>query len=134
MKKLALIFCICGLVFGDGSALNSSNSQGSSSVPKITNIDLGGNLSKDSGCEADLPNDVFSGGVKICAIDENETDANSTMDGNFTANLDANLTVIEDNASGISQNLQTESSEEYLHKSNSGVIQIKDGGVKLPFD
>ena len=122
MKKLALIFCICGLVFGDGSALNSSNSQGSSSVPKITNIDLGGALNKDSGCGADLPNDVFSGGVKICAVDEKEIDINATNEGNFTANL-------ENNAITISQN-----ESEILHKSNSGVTQGKHGGVKLPFD
>ena len=122
MKKLALIFCICGLVFGDGSALNSSNSQGSSSVPKITNIDLGGALNKDSGCGADLPNDVFSGGVKICAVDEKEIDINATNEGNFTANL-------ENNAITISQN-----ESEILHKSNSGVTQGKNGGVKLPFD
>ena len=123
MKKLALIFCICGLVFGAGSALNSSNSQ-SSAVPKITSIDLGGNLSKDSGCGADLPNDVFSGGVKICAVDENETDTNATSEGNFTANL-------ENNATEVSQNTNE---SEILHKSNSGVIQGKNGGVKLPFD
>ena len=122
MKKLALIFCICGLVFGDGSALNSSNSQGSSSVPKITNIDLGGALNKDSGCGADLPNDVFSGGVKICAVDEKEIDINATNEGNFTANL-------ENNAITISQN-----ESEILHKSNSGVTQGKNGGVKLPFE
>ncbi|MBR4141048.1 MAG: hypothetical protein IKR42_04645 [Campylobacter sp.] len=124
MKKLALIFCICGLVFGAGSALNSSNSQSSSAVPKITSIDLGGNLSKDSGCEADLPNDVFSGGVKICAVDENETDTNATSEGNFTANL-------ENNATEVSQNTNE---REFLHKSNSGVTQGKNGGVKLPFD
>lgn len=123
MKKLALIFCVCGLVFGAGSALNSSNSQ-SSAVPKITSIDLGGNLSKDSGCGADLPNDVFSGGVKICAVDENETDTNATSEGNFTANL-------ENNATEVSQNTNE---SEILHKSNSGVIQGKNGGVKLPFD
>ena len=124
MKKLALIFCICGLVFGAGNALNSSNSQSSSAVPKITSIDLGGNLSKDSGCEADLPNDVFSGGVKICAVDENETDTNATSEGNFTANL-------ENNATEVSQNTNE---REFLHKSNSGVTQGKNGGVKLPFD
>ncbi|MBQ9291914.1 MAG: hypothetical protein IJ211_01440 [Campylobacter sp.] len=123
MKKLALIFCVCGLVFGAGSALNSSNSQ-SSAVPKITSIDLGGNLSKDSGCEADLPNDVFSGGVKICAVDKNETDTNATSEGNFTANL-------ENNATEVSQNTNE---NEILHKSNSGVTQGKNGGVKLPFD
>lgn len=123
MKKLALIFCVCGLVFGVDGALNSSNSQ-SSAVPKITSIDLGGNLSKDSGCGADLPNDVFSGGVKICAVDENETDTNTTSEGNFTANL-------ENNATEVSQNTNE---REFLHKSNSGVIQGKNGGVKLPFD
>lgn len=123
MKKIALIFCVCGLVFGAGSALNSSNSQ-SSAVLKITSIDLGGNLSKDSGCGADLPNDVFSGGVKICAVDENETDTNATSEGNFTVNL-------ENNATEVSQNTNE---SEILHKSNSGVIQGKNGGVKLPFD
>ena len=120
MKKLTLIFCICGLVFAISAP--SSNSQGSSAVPKITSIDLGGNLSKDSGCEADLPNDVFSGGVKICAVDENETDTNATSEGNFTANLENNATEVSQNESGI------------LHKSNSGVVQDKNGGVKLPFD
>ena len=124
MKKLALIFCVCGLVFGVDGALNSSNSQSSSAVPKITSIDLGGTLSKDSGCGADLPNDVFSGGVKICAVDENETDTNATSEGNFTANL-------ENNATEVSQNTNE---SEILHKSNSGVIQGKNGGVKLPFD
>jgi len=121
MKKLALIFCVCGLVFAISAP--SSNSQ-SSAVPKITSIDLGGNLSKDSGCEADLPNDVFSGGVKICAVDENETDTNATSEGNFTVNL-------ENNATEVSQNTNE---SEILHKSNSGVIQGKNGGVKLPFD
>lgn len=124
MKKLALIFCICGLVFGVDGALNSSNSQSSSAVPKITSIDLGGNLSKDSGCGADLPNDVFSGGVKICAVDKNETDTNTTSEGNFTANLENNVTEISQNTNESA----------ILHKSNSGVIQGKNGGVKLPFD
>ena len=122
MKKLALIFCVCGLVFAISAP--SSNSQSSSAVPKITSIDLGGNLSKDSGCGADLPNDVFSGGVKICAVDKNETDTNATSEGNFTANL-------ENNATEVSQNTNE---SEILHKSNSGVIQGKNGGVKLPFD
>ena len=124
MKKLALIFCISGLVFGVDGALNSSNSQSSSAVPKITSIDWGGNLSKDSGCGADLPNDVFSGGVKICAVDENETDTNTTSEGNFTANLENNVTEISQNTNKSA----------ILHKSNSGVIQGKNGGVKLPFD
>ena len=124
MKKLALIFCISGLVFGVDGALNSSNSQSSSAVPKITSIDLGGNLSKDSGCGADLPNDVFSGGVKICAVDENETDTNTTSEGNFTANLENNVTEVSQNTNESA----------ILHKSNSGVIQGKNGGVKLPFD
>ncbi len=124
MKKLALIFCVCGLVFGVDGALNSSNSQSSSAVPKITSIDLGGNLSKDSGCGADLPNDVFSGGVKICAVDKNETDTNATSEGNFTANLENNVTEVSQNTN----------ESEILHKSNSGVIQGKNGGVKLPFD
>ena len=113
MKKLVLLLAFCGLVFGSESALNSSNSQ-SSAVPKITNINFG--APKDingTGCETELSNDVFSGGVKMCAVDENET--NATSEGNLTANLENNAT-------------------EILHQSNSGVTQGKNGGVKLPFD
>ena len=113
MKKIALIFCVCGLVFAISAP--SSNSQGSSAVPEIANIDLGENLNTKRGCKINLENDIFSGGVKICAVDENET-----MDGNFTAT--------ENNETQNAQN------SDILHKSNSGVTQSKNGGVKLPFD
>ena len=113
MKKLTLIFCICGLVFAISAP--SSNSQSSSAVPEIANIDLGENLNTKRGCKINLENDIFSGGIKICEIDENET-----IDGNFTAT--------ENNETQNAQN------SDILHKSNSGVTQSKNGGVKLPFD